>query len=459
MKTTRRKGWFIFERSDGALVLKYKDETTERWRDKRVPVSEARNKREAERWGAEWLSTGRDEEKRTDSELTVGAYLERALERQSPELRDTTRRNKSGHVKRHLVPALGRVLLAELTPKIVGEFVTEFRTRPRSDKEDAEPHAAHTVRNVVATLRDLLDDAVDLGLLASNPARSKLVRKQVPAAETLAAKRLGTEATVHVAAVDLAKLLECPLVPFDRKVRWLVSFTTGLRDGETSALRWCDVHLDAEVPHAGVTRALSTMRAKGDRSASELAFTPPKTRHGSRRVPLCTLAVHALREWRAVLGDAGDESPLFPGPNGKHYRPESAELLRADLREAGLPDNFRGEPITAHALRRGFATELARTGAPEAHRKRLMGHSGGSVTEVHYTARELGELAESVARLSPKVTLEQMLRTVMGTVSLGADLGARPHQAAPRQSKDRGGFSGRRGSDSNRRVTVLQTVA
>jgi integrase len=38
------------------------------------------------------------------------------------------------------------------------------------------------------------------------------------------------------------------------RVRYLLAFTSGMRDGELSALTWADVDLDAPVPTAAVTK-------------------------------------------------------------------------------------------------------------------------------------------------------------------------------------------------------------
>jgi hypothetical protein len=101
--------------------------------------------------------------------------------------------------------------------------VRELRDEPRHDADGNEvpPPAPFTIRDIVATLRDLLDDAVDRRIIPSNPARSKLVRKQVPAAQTRAVQRAGQETVIYLPQAEAEGLL-----------RYLLGLMTGLRDGE-----------------------------------------------------------------------------------------------------------------------------------------------------------------------------------------------------------------------------------
>jgi integrase len=71
-----------------------------------------------------------------------------------------------------------------------------------------------------------------------------------------------------------------------------------------------------------------------------------------------------------------------------------AKMLRADLRAAGLPSTYEGNPYTAHATRRSFSTWLREAGVDIETRDRLMGHAAGSVGEKHYTAMTTAVLAK-----------------------------------------------------------------
>jgi len=73
-----------------------------------------------------------------------------------------------------------------------------------------------------------------------------------------------------------------------------------------------------------------------------------------------------------------------------------ATMLRSALRRCGLADTYQGHKYTAHATRRSFATWLKEAGVAEATIKRLMGHAGSGVTQLHYTAQSLATLRAAV---------------------------------------------------------------
>jgi hypothetical protein len=92
--------------------------------------------------------------------------------------------------------------------------------------------AAHTIRNIVATLRDVLDDEVGEELISSNPARTGLVSAELPPAET----RAGENVIVHLSIAEAERLLKCESVPEERHVRYLLALTSGMRTARSQAV-------------------------------------------------------------------------------------------------------------------------------------------------------------------------------------------------------------------------------
>jgi integrase len=90
---------------------------------------------------------------------------------------------------------------------------------------------------------------------------------------------------------------------------------------------------------------------------------------------------------------------VFPSATGEFYRPRAALMLRYDLGAAGVSMAYHDSPIDAHALRRSFATMLADADVPEDVRAILMGHASKTVTDRHYTARNLGRFVGAVAKI------------------------------------------------------------
>lgn len=252
--------WSLYQRGDSSeWMLRYKDPETGKWRDKRIPRGvSVRTKREAENWAREWLVHHAEQPKGKSARQTLADYVDHWLERRekNPKLRAATRVNNRGHLEIHVKPALGAIPLAELRPKEIRDFVIGLRTKPVTPRGRRQHSnrtlAAHTIRNIIATLRDALDDAVGEEIIASNPARAGLVSAEIPAAET----RAGENVIVHLSIADAERLLNCAQVPEERRVRYLLALTSGMRDGEISGLTWGDINNGI----VSVSKQISTMR-------------------------------------------------------------------------------------------------------------------------------------------------------------------------------------------------------
>ena len=102
-----------------------------------------------------------------ESGLQTGEWLERWLTSRVS-LRASTSRGYAAHVRGYLVPYLGGIPLAELSPADVQEMFTAII---RGDAALGRPVSAATLRRIHATLRAALNAAVRAGLIASNPGR------------------------------------------------------------------------------------------------------------------------------------------------------------------------------------------------------------------------------------------------------------------------------------------------
>ncbi len=116
-------------------------------------------------------------------------------------------------------------------------------------------------------------------------------------------------------------------------------------------------------------------------------------------------------------GPAAPPSPTTTCSRTPRERPGGPMLRRCCariLRAAGLPDQYDGHNLTAHALRRSFSTWLSEADVEEATRDRPMGHARGSVAERHYTATLLTKLQRAIQKivLSPSVVAPPPLRAV-----------------------------------------------
>jgi hypothetical protein len=97
-----------------------------------------------------------------------------------------------------------------------------------------------------------------------------------------------------------------------------------------------------------------------------------------------------------------------------------AKMLRSDLRKADLPDEYEGRwPYTAHSTRRSFCTWLGEAGVAEGTIKKLMGHAGAGVTQVHYTNKSLEILQAAVESIKLNLSTAQIITLPVRKVANG----------------------------------------
>ena len=255
--------------------------------------------------------------------------------------------------------------------------------------------APYTVRNVLQTLRTFIDDARTEGWikLEHNPATEKPVAKAVP-------KKDDANNIITISKNDAVTLLNVSTYGVN-EVKWLLALSTGMRDSEMQALTFADVDLSAGL--INVNKQLERYVNRGN--TREFTIKKPK-RNSQRFLPTTDRLLQVLTTWKKVgwksyVGRTPEPTdPILPSRFGKHVLNRSAVLLRQALTAKKLPTEVEGKPITAHALRRTFATVLVDAGAEEAKVSRLLGHAGKSVADQHYIKRNV-QTYQPVIQLLP----------------------------------------------------------
>jgi integrase len=286
--------------------------------------------------------------------LTTGAFLERWV-RDARDIRPSTRRGYEAAIVTHLVPAIGAVRLADLSPLHVETMLAELAPRM----------APKTLRNVHVVLRRALGQAVRAGLVTRNVASREFVDPpkvvlQEPAALTSAEiKRLRAVLSGH------------PLEP-----HVTLALGTGLRQGEQLGLAWEDVDLDA-----------GTLRVRRElaRVDGHYEFAEPKTPRSKRTIPLAAPLVEVLRLHREQLVERGflptSTGPVFPNTQGG---PLSGSWLTHAWYELLEQAGVGRRPWKI--LRATFGSQLFAAGVPDRSIADLLGHSRTHTTQRHYIA-------------------------------------------------------------------------
>ena len=274
-----------------------------------------------------------------------------------------------GNVDRYIVPALGLVPLARLSPRHVQTFEAELLRRGLS---------ARTVLHAHRTLSQALRWGVRMGVLQRNFADSV----QAPRPQRQETKTLDWD--------GVGRLLEAargsryyPL--------WLVALFTGLRRSELLALRWRDLDL--------ASGTLAVSRRMVQLASRVMDFAPPK--NGRPRVvtlPQQAVAVlQRLREVREAEGRWDADGLVFCKPDGIPYGPDT---ISAAFRALALKTGNDG--LRFHDLRHTHASLMLVTGAHLKVVSERLGHTTVGITGDLYSHVLPGLQAEAAIRWDEK---------------------------------------------------------
>jgi integrase len=310
--------------------------------------------------------------------LTVGMFIDQWLHDYVDGLPSpVTRRNYRDVVRVHLLPALGHMPLARLSPQAVQMYVSQ---------KLAQGQSATSVHCHFAILREALGHAVRWGLLAWNPTDSV-----DPPRRRQRSMHVWDEEQVRLFLAEARRSSE-------HYCLYLTAILTGMRQGELLGLRWSDI--DFLLGTASIQQTMYRLK-------STILFKEPKTARGRRSVALPVALIIALREhrdrqaeMRRVLGNEYEDHDLvFCQPNGKPLHAHN--IVRRDFRRVttrtGLPR------IRFHDLRHTHATHLLRAGVhPKVVQERL-GHSTPAFTLAVYSHVLPGMQEEAAKAVSSRL--------------------------------------------------------
>jgi integrase len=305
------------------------------------------------------LRAKREQRPIPDQRAKTGAFLKTWLEEVAkPTIRASTYDSYRDIVELHLVPGLGRIPLAKLSPADIQAFL---------NRKSGSGLSPRRVQMLHAVLRRALVTAEQWGMVSRNVARLA-VPPRVPRHEI---RPLTPEQAQRL------RLIECS--PDDRfRGLYITAFGTGLRQGELLALRWEDVDLEA-----GRLRVHHTLA----RVDGKLVLLEPKTERSRRTAMLpevVVAAIHAHRTRqkmeRLMAGSRWvDTGHVFTTTIGTPL--EAAVVTRAfqrALSRAGLPRS------RFHDLRHAAATFALSQGFTLEDVKNLLGHSSIVLTSNTY---------------------------------------------------------------------------
>lgn len=296
--------------------------------------------------------------KALDERTTLGAYLLQWLELSvKGRNRPSTYVSYAGHVRVHLIPALGSTPLARLSPAEVERFMAQ---------KLADGLTPSTVARIRATLRRALTVAVRRGLIDRN------------AAALADAPRIQPRQFTPLTA-DEARLFLETIKGNRLEALFVVALTTGLRRGELLGLTWESV----DFPRSRITVRQALQKIEGTP-----ALVEPKTAKSKRTVTVPPMALEQLRsqrDWHATMQISASQpwnkfGLVFTSVTGTPLDGSNVtRVFQKLLSEAGLPR------IRFHDLRHTCASLLLAQGTHMRVIMEQLGHSQISLTMNTYS--------------------------------------------------------------------------
>lgn len=303
-----------------------------------------------------------------DTTATLAVYAESIGDRWKRGLDPTsTAENYDIGLRLRVLPALGHIQVAKLTAGMIDRTIDQWETQ----------HSPSTIKNSIAPLVRVLDEAVRDDLISINPAKHRARRK-------LGQQVTQTTGSLRQYAIpDLATLTKladaCAEVHQSYSDHVMLAALLAARGSEVAGLNVGDVDWRNRI----VWIERQHYPGKGG-----LVVKQTKGRRG-RPVPILDALEHILE--RLTEGKEPDQ-PLLRGPRG-------GVLTTATIRDATHWDDLvKGlglENLTRHGLRHTGATWMADAGVPLHVLQEILGHKSVETTKgyLHPDHRHLAEAA------------------------------------------------------------------
>ncbi len=277
-------------------------------------------------------------------------------------------------VEQHIIPEIGHIKLAKLSPQDVQRMIKNLMAKNRQSKKKDDNErllSNRTVSYCVTVLRMALKKAEAFGLVSRNVAKlvepPRIERKEITPMDVDEAQKF-------------LKLLEGDRL----EALFRVGLALGLRRGEALALKWSNIDFEG-----------ATLRVSGSlqRLNHDLLILPPKTKKSARQMSIPKSLLPILREHRTRQLEERlkakywqDHDLVFCTTLGTPIEPRNVRRkLDALMKDSGMR-YFR-----LHDMRHFFASLLLAQGVELKVVSELLGHASIQIT------------ADTYAHLLPKI--------------------------------------------------------
>lgn len=262
-------------------------------------------------------------------------------------LDNQTLKTYRSQVNNHVLPCLGDTVLSELRRVDIKDFVDEM----------LEVNSRAMTKKVLVSLKSLLNEAVDREWIAASPASGvKMVRQA----------RHDTRAVIPTKS-EIRLIIKH--APIRHRALIVTAVFTGMRISELRGLTWENIDFK---------KRIIEVRQRANR-LNEIGS--PKTKAGTRDIPMAPMVAKALVAWRADC-PAGDHDLVFP--NGKGNVESYGNIMRRVFYPLqvshGIVDRDGKASYGFHALRHAAASMMIEQEWPVKKIQVILGHSSVTMT-------------------------------------------------------------------------------
>ena len=280
-------------------------------------------------------------------------------------------------MNRHILPCLGRMQMASITPEMVHSFLECLQAKGLGE---------NTVRGIYRLLSAAMRAALDDGIISKNPCRKICVKR-------------GERVQQRVFSREEQKKVEKTLSQGE-DLTALFAMYTGLRLGEICGLRWSDINWENGT--ATVCRTVQRLKRMdtdkclkcGD-AKTYLMIGSPKSPSSCRTIPIPTFLLKRLEIQKKQRSAAQLTTGYIFGTGMRAADPRTIQRRFAGVvRRLEIPDAH------FHTLRHSYATRLLEMGVDVKTVSQLLGHSSAKTTLDCYAHSLLDQQRSAVAKLS-----------------------------------------------------------
>lgn len=352
---------------------------------------------------------------RAKANKPLGFYAKQYLDSLAGQIDPSTITGYTKLYRTHIAQVFGSRPVVSITSADVARFRAELlapherrsfvtRGKPATNRPGGEVvRSTKTVKQIIGTLKRILDTAQDDQAIASNPVisgRRRTTKQQGATSAKSFEHHPLTSAQVAAVADFIAKTKRSEIYA----LATVFAAYTGVRAAELQGLQVADVTLSEISGTAGAIRVERT----ATKSGGQWSYGTPKSAKSHRTVPLTSWLADDMRDYLAKHPMAHiPHAPLFPGRLNR-YEFDWAKPIVAD----NVYDNYLQPACNAlglsgvrwHDLRHTFATMALSAGEHYMQVSKWLGHSSYVLTLTTYAdyIREDDTAAPMLAR--PTVT-------------------------------------------------------